>query len=65
MRLTFNEKQREKLADFAFGVAKGLLFGSVGFIAVGQTETKLLISFAGTFFAFMFVQIGLKFLEDD
>lgn len=63
MSLTLNEKQVEKLADFTFDIAKGLLLGSAGFAAIAQTEGRVFLSFIGGIFALAFVIIGLNLLK--
>ncbi|MEK7550766.1 MAG: hypothetical protein AAB535_03205 [Patescibacteria group bacterium] len=38
MRIALNEKQIEGLASFLFDIAKGLLLGTIGSMAISDTQ---------------------------
>ena len=63
MDLVLNSKQCERLSDFFFDVAKGLVLGGIGFATVAPQEFKLIYSLISSIISFWCVKVGLKLLE--
>lgn len=62
--MILNHNQAEKLADFFFDIAKGLILGGFGFASIVPNEVKLIYPIVGSLLAFWCVKLGLKLLED-
>lgn len=60
----FNNIQAEKLADFFLDLAKGLFLGGLGFATIVPSNFKLFYTFLSFIFAFWYLRLALKLLEN-
>ena len=63
MDFPLNTKQSEKLADFFFDIAKGLILGGIGFTVIAHQEMKLIYTVVSVFCAFWCITTAMNLLE--
>lgn len=60
---SLNTKQAEGLANFFFDIAKGLILGGVGSVAVSPVQIKFISGTLSGVFAYICIKIALTILE--